>query len=107
MAKLRKLTDDKKTPETKKNKVVVEIFETSYAIRGDGDQERIIKLARLVDEKMKKTAKANPLLSPLKVAILVALNLAEEYANLEKDYLDLMDMLKKDDAPQIKQGTLF
>jgi cell division protein ZapA len=65
-----------------KSKVTVEIFGKSYALKGNIEPERITQLARSVDARMKKTAKENPRLPPLKVAVLVALNLADEYMRL-------------------------
>lgn len=89
-------TGDKKNKidDEKKNKVTVEIFGNAYALRGNIEAERITRLALLVDEKMKKIAQENPRLPPLKVAVLVALNLADENLNLAEDYAVLMEMIK-------------
>lgn len=60
--------------------VVVEIFDVSYALREDGatGAERIRELARKVDRKMREVADRSPNLEPDKIAILAALNLANE-----------------------------
>lgn len=80
----------------KKNKVSVEVFGEFYSLKGDSQVDRIIKVAALVDERMKRIAKQNSRLSPAKVAVLAALNIAEELLELENDYQQLVDMLKEE-----------
>lgn len=79
----------------KKTKVNVDIFGETYALKGDVEPERIKKLAALLNEKMQRIARGNPRLSPLKVAVLAGLNLADEYLRLEQDYQQLVQMLKE------------
>ncbi|MDR1702751.1 MAG: cell division protein ZapA [Sporomusaceae bacterium] len=86
--------DKKNKIAEEKNKVTVEIFGNSYALKGNIEPDRITQLARAVDARMRKTAKENPRLPPLKVAVLVALNIADEYRRLEEDYDVLMEMIK-------------
>lgn len=78
----------------KKSKVTVEIFGESYALKGDAEAERIVKVAAFVDERMHKIAQANVRLSPAKIAVLAALNIADECLQLEKDYQELLELLK-------------
>ncbi|EAX48259.1 protein of unknown function DUF710 [Thermosinus carboxydivorans Nor1] len=78
----------------KKTKITVEIFGETYALKGDIEPERILRVAAILDERMKKIAKANSRLSPSKVAVLAALNIADEYLRLEQDYQQLLKMLK-------------
>lgn len=79
----------------KKSKVTVEIFGESYALKGDAEAERIFRIAELVDRRMKNIAKGNPRLSPAKISVLAALNLADDYLRLEQDYQQLIKMLKE------------
>lgn len=79
-----------------KNKVTVEIYGESYALKGSLEEDRIRRLAALLDERMKKTAKANLRLSPAKIAVLTALNIADEFLRLEQDYLELLELIKED-----------
>ncbi len=60
--------------------VVVEIFGVSYTLREDGttDAERIRELAGRVDRKMREVADHSPNLDACRIAILAALNLANE-----------------------------
>jgi cell division protein ZapA len=55
----------------------VQIFNHSYDVRS-GDPEYVQKLAELLDQKMKEVAELTPTVDTLKVAILAALNLADE-----------------------------
>ena len=63
--------------EEKKN-VTVQIFGNEYPISGVKDARYVEELARYVDSKMKEIAKGSSLLSSAKVAILAALNMADE-----------------------------
>lgn len=57
----------------------VTIFGRTYNLRGGGDPEYLGRLATLVDVKMKEIATATGTADTLKVAILTALNLADEH----------------------------
>ncbi len=67
--------------EDKKN-ITVQIFGAEYPIAGAKDPQHLEELARYVDAKMRDIAKGSPLLSAGKVAILAALNMAEELYRL-------------------------
>ena len=58
--------------------VKVTIFGSEYAIRGDSDPEYIRQVAEYVDAKMKEVDESTSVKSSLKVAILAALNIADE-----------------------------
>ncbi len=77
----------------RKNKVTVEIFGETYPLRGDAEPENIMKVATLVDERMRETAFCNPRMPTTMVAILAALNIADEYLRLQNDYQQLRKML--------------
>ena len=61
-----------------KNVVQVQIFGHSYTIRGEADQEYILKVAAYVDRKMREVTEKLPVASLSKVAILASLNIADE-----------------------------
>ena len=79
--------------EKQKGKATVEIFGETYTLRGDDDPETIVRVAAFIDKRMKQIARSNSRLSPTRIAVLAALNLAEEYLRLEKDYQELMEMI--------------
>ena len=70
------------TPSQSEKSVTVSIFGTDYAIRGDTEPDRIRELAHYVDSQMRKITEESPLLPPTKVAILAALNIADELFRL-------------------------
>lgn len=58
--------------------VGVEIFGTVYQVRGEHDQEYLQQLARVVDLKMREIGEQAQTVDTGKIAILAALNLADE-----------------------------
>lgn len=79
----------------KTTKVTVEILGDTYSIKGDAQPERILRVASWVNDRMKKIAQANSRLSNHQAAVLAALNIADEYLRLEKDYQQLLNMVKR------------
>ena len=65
--------------EEEKNKVTVNIFGNKYTIKGDGNPEYIQELAQFVDKKMQEIVQFTSTISSYKVAILAALNIADEF----------------------------
>jgi cell division protein ZapA len=65
--------------------VRVEIFDQSYNLRGT-DPEYIFKLAEYVDTKMRTVAQHANTVDSLRVAVLAALNIADEYQILKRKY---------------------
>jgi cell division protein ZapA len=61
-----------------KNVVQVQIFGHGYTIRGEADQEYIMRVAAYVDRKMREITEKLPVASLSKVAILASLNIADE-----------------------------
>lgn len=58
--------------------VDVEIFGAVYHVKGEQDREYLLKLAGVVDRRMKDIGKQVPMVDSGKIAILAALNLADE-----------------------------
>ena len=63
--------------------VRVEIFDQAYNLRGS-DPEYILKLAEYVDAKMRAVAAATNTIDTVLLAVLAALNVADEYHLLKK-----------------------
>ena len=61
-------------PET----TTVRIFGREYSIRSENDPEYVRRVAALVDEKMREVSTASSQVTSVRVAILAALNLADE-----------------------------
>jgi cell division protein ZapA len=65
------------------NSVRVEIFDQPYNLRGS-DADYIIKLAEYVDGKMRAVAEATATVDTMRLAVLAALNIADEYHVLKR-----------------------
>ncbi len=63
----------------------VEIYDQVYNLRGV-DAEYIIRLAEFVDGKMRNVAEQTSTVDSLRLAVLAALNIADEYHILKKKY---------------------
>jgi cell division protein ZapA len=68
--------------------VVVEIYDQIYHLRGV-DPEYIERLAAMVDGKMRAVSARGGTVDSLRVAVLAALNIADELATLRERYDDL------------------
>ena len=65
--------------------VRVEIYDQVYNLRGV-DAEYIMKLAEFVDGKMRTVGEQTSTIDSLRLAVLAALNIADEYHILKKKY---------------------
>jgi cell division protein ZapA len=64
----------------------VVIYDQEYFMRGDLNQEYIQTLAQYLDAKMRSIAERTRTVDTLRVAILAALNVADEYHQLKARY---------------------
>jgi len=65
--------------------VHVEIFGQTYAVKAGSDPSYVEALARFVDEQMKDVSRASGAVDSLRVAVLAALNLADECQRLRRE----------------------
>ena len=79
-----------------KQRVIVNIFNEQYALKSDLEENRIQKLAEQVDQRMRRNAERHPNLSSLRVAVLVALELADEAQNHKDAYDNLMEAINQE-----------
>ncbi len=63
--------------------ITVEIYDQTYHLHGN-DREYMERLAAIVDAKMRAVATQGRTVDSLRVAVLAALNLADELARLEE-----------------------
>jgi cell division protein ZapA len=78
------------------NRVTVTIFNEEYVVKGEENPEYMEMLAGFVDRRMKMIQQRNPNLSSTKVAVLTALNLADELNKLQEDYDELVKNLEEE-----------
>jgi len=78
-------TATRQTPvkDTNNGSVRVEIFDQAYNLRGS-DADYIIKLADYVDSKMRAVAEQTNTIDTVRLAVLAALNIADEYHLLRR-----------------------
>lgn len=60
------------------NQLRVNIFGAEYVLKTDENQEYVVQIANYVDEKMREIDRSQAINSNLKIAILAALNIADE-----------------------------
>ena len=65
--------------------VEVEIFGATYQVRGDNDADYLQELAALVDQKMQEVAAHLKTVDRTKIAVLAALNVADDLVQCRKD----------------------
>lgn len=84
------------------NRLIVKINGHEYTMCGEESREYLLKVATYVDEKMKEISGASPKLSTNMVAVLTALNTADdvfkyrqELDQIKRDYKDPLDDLNR------------
>lgn len=70
--------------EGKNDSTEVEIFGQTYNVRGEGDPDYLAELARFVDSRMRDVAATVATVDATKIAILAALNIADEFSRYRK-----------------------
>ena len=66
--------------------VKVNIFDRTYSLRSFKDEEHVLSIARLVDERMRQISEHTTTLDPAWIAVLAALNIADELQELKAQY---------------------
>jgi len=74
-------------------KISIEIFGERHVVRGEGTPEHVQALAQEVDKKMRLLAQRLPRLSVQQLAVLTALNFADELARLREEHETLLQLL--------------
>ncbi|MGD0283829.1 MAG: cell division protein ZapA [Dissulfurispiraceae bacterium] len=75
--------------------VEVHILGQRYIIKGDSEaSEYLVQLAEFVDGKLKEVYAAAPHMTPLKAAILAALNISDELHKIKKDHKSMSQSIK-------------
>lgn len=88
------MAEQKENEQRKTERVVVDIFGQTYALKTD-EPETAQRLAASVDAHMKRVAHRANSFDGQKIAVLAALQIAEEYEALKKDYDELVEFLNE------------
>ncbi|MGE4273765.1 MAG: cell division protein ZapA [Desulfitobacterium sp.] len=75
-------------------KVIVEIYGEKHVVRGKESSDYILKVAHEVDKKMRLIAQRLPRLAVHQIAILAALNLADELEKLREEQETLLQLIE-------------
>jgi len=91
-------TDGPGRPATQKSehRAVVQIYGEEYTLRGDAQPGYMEDLANSVDGRMREVAKSHPRLGTAQVAVLVAVNLMDEYVRLDEQYRRILGLLERE-----------
>lgn len=84
----------KATQPVSADSIHVEIYDQGYNLRGT-DSDYIVKLAEYVDLKMRAVSEKTSTADSLRVAVLAALNIADEYHLLKKKYDAIASIYEK------------
>ena len=76
-------------------KVVVEIFGEKFSLKTDQDPEYLQKLASVVDKEMRAVSRQANNLPPIRIGVLAALKLADEYFQIKKDFDEMAELVRK------------
>lgn len=80
-----------------KKKLHVELFGQKYTFRAAPEEaQKVLEIANHVDTMMHKVGDHQPKLDYRDVAVLAAMNIAEEYYQLQEDYQALIDMIDEE-----------
>ena len=74
--------------DARSDSTTVEIFGQTYNVRGEGDPDYLTELARFVDTRMREVAAQVATVDGMKIAILAALNIADEFSRYRKQRED-------------------
>lgn len=83
-----------------KNRLTVDIFGQQYRLTGKANINHMRMVAGFVNDKMNEISAGNHRLDTSKIAVLAAVNIADEYFRLRKEYEGLLKLLHED----AKQG---
>lgn len=76
-----------------KNKISVEIFGQMYTVKGDTSAQHVRLVAGYVDDKMRQLSTRAKSLDTNKLAVLTAVNVADEYFRLKEEHESLLKIV--------------
>jgi cell division protein ZapA len=85
-----------------KRRTEVKIYGERYIIKSDLDPEIIVRIAEYVDEKMSQIKQNAPIISTSKIAILAALNVAEELFQLRLQMEEMENVVERRNSELLK-----
>jgi cell division protein ZapA len=83
--------------EDEKNRVTVDIYGQQYRMVGKASLSHLKSVANYVDDKMRQIAGGNARLDTAKLAVLAAINIADEFFKLKEEYEELIHILEEEE----------
>ncbi len=80
-----------------KNKITVDIYGQQYRMVGKASVSHLRSVAHYVDEKMRQIGMGNHRLDTAKIAVLAALNIADEFYQLKLEYEELIRIFEEEE----------
>ena len=84
--------------------VRVQIFGSKYRIVSDGDPDHIREVARYIDQKMREVAQSLEIRTHSKIAVLTAVNLADELFQVQEEGRRI-DQISREKAEQLADSV--
>ncbi|TCS83517.1 cell division protein ZapA [Tepidibacillus fermentans] len=80
--------------EEQKNRLTISIYGQQYTIVGKASSNYLRMVSGYVDDKMRQIAGSNARLDTTKIAVLTAVNIADEYFRLKQEYDELRKLIE-------------
>lgn len=80
-----------------KNRLTVEIYGQQYQLAGKASPGHMRQVASHVDEKMRQIADKNPRLDTTRLAVLSAVNIADDYLRLKQEHDELLHLIEDEE----------
>lgn len=92
----------------KTDPTAVEIYGQTYNVRGEGDPAYLTELARFVDSRMRYVGSQVSSTDPMRIAILAALNIADEFLRYRNERENTLGVwMEKSEELADKLGALM
>ncbi|CCQ98344.1 conserved hypothetical protein [[Clostridium] ultunense Esp] len=78
------------------NSARVVIYGEPYLLKGEASNSHLHQVAEWVDQKMKEIAKRNPKLDHTRIAVLAAVNIADELLRVRRELEELYQMIDEE-----------
>lgn len=78
-----------------KKQIEIKVLGQKFTIRSDSDEDYVHEVAQFVDQKMTEVASSSKTVSSLNIAILAAMNIADEFMKYKKDKEKVCDIAEK------------
>ncbi|HFB67333.1 MAG TPA: cell division protein ZapA [Calditrichae bacterium] len=79
-----------------KKSIKVQIFGNEYSLKSDASEDHVYRVAQYVDDKFRRLSEKTHVNSEIKIAVLAALNIADELFRLKAKYDELKQQIEEE-----------